>query len=170
MIENIFDAPVPGQSLTDTPKNAPWENPPQFVDLQEASEYVWQRLHDESILEQVIMFLKNDIPVEAVARMVLFGGFMEGKWTPDLAILLSEIVFKQVMAIGMKAEVPKMKMFLKDQGTNKFYKNFAKFKLQNESSKKMSKQEDSRAKKFAEEVKKELEEKETGGLMTKENN
>ena len=27
---NPFDAPVPGQSLTDTPGNAPWEHPPQM--------------------------------------------------------------------------------------------------------------------------------------------
>ena len=26
---NEFDAPIPGQSLTDTPGNAPWEHPPQ---------------------------------------------------------------------------------------------------------------------------------------------
>lgn len=27
MIENIFDTPVPGESLTKTPGNAAWENP-----------------------------------------------------------------------------------------------------------------------------------------------
>ena len=45
MIENIFDAPVPGQSLTDTPGNARWEHPPEYTDVEEASEYVWERLH-----------------------------------------------------------------------------------------------------------------------------
>ena len=29
---NEFEAPIPGQSLTDTPGNAPWEHPPQFTD------------------------------------------------------------------------------------------------------------------------------------------
>ena len=28
---NEFDAPIPGQSLTDTPGNAPWEHPPQYT-------------------------------------------------------------------------------------------------------------------------------------------
>mgnify|MGYP003327175624 CR=1 FL=1 len=27
--ENRFDAPIPGQSLTDEPGNYPWEHPPQ---------------------------------------------------------------------------------------------------------------------------------------------
>ena len=28
---NPFDAPIPGQSLTNEPGNAPWEHPPQMV-------------------------------------------------------------------------------------------------------------------------------------------
>ena len=88
MIENIFDAPAPGQSLTDTPGNAAWEHPPEFTDVEKASEYLWQKLHEDEVLDQIISFLKNDVPIEAVARMMLFGGFTEGKWTPDLAVLL----------------------------------------------------------------------------------
>ena len=99
MIENTLDAPIPGQSLTDTPGNAKWEHPPQFVKVDEAAEYIWDRLHEKEILSQIVSFLENDIPVEAIARMVLFGGFVEGKWTPDVALLLSEIVFKQIAAI-----------------------------------------------------------------------
>ena len=75
MIENPFDAPIPGQSLTDTPGNAKWEHPPQFTDVEEASEYVWEKMHEPNILEQIVTFLDNDVPVEAVERMILFGGF-----------------------------------------------------------------------------------------------
>jgi len=163
MIENIFDAPVPGQSLTDTPGNARWEHPPEYTDVEKASEYVWERLHKKEILEQVVTFLENNIPVEAVARMVLFGGFMEGKWTPDVAVLLSEIVFKQIVAIGVKAEVPNMKMFLKDQSNNKFRSKFAKFKL----GAKEMKPDDDKVNNFVEEMKEELKE-EPEGLMAKE--
>ena len=112
MIENIFDAPIPGQSLTDTPGNAAWEHPPEFTDVEKAADYVWDILHKEDFLEQVISFLKDGTPVEVVARMILFGGFTQGKWTPDLAILLAEIVFKQVLAIGMRAKVKNLVCFL----------------------------------------------------------
>ena len=164
MQENIFDAPIPGQSLTDTPGNAKWEHPPQFVDVEEASEYIWDRLHEEKILLQIVSFLENDIPVEAIARMVLFGGFTEGKWTPDVAILLSEIVFKQIMAIGVKAGVSKMKIFLKDQSNHTFHKQFVKFKVQKNKAKEES-IDKNKAKEFAKEVKEELKAEETSGLM-----
>ena len=167
MIENPFDAPIPGQSLTDTPGNYPWEHPPEYTDVKEASEYVWDKMHERKLLEQIITFLKNDIPVEAIARMILFSGFNEGKWNPDVAILLAEIVFKQIMAIGIKAEIPKMKIFLGDQSNAQFRNEFAKFKVEKQDSEKSSTVEN-KAEKFAEEIKAELEAEEPSGLMKKE--
>ena len=167
MKENIFDAPTPGQSLTDTPGNANWEHPPQFVKVDEEAEYIWDKLHSEEVLTQIISFLENEIPVEAIARMVLFGGFTEGKWTPDVAVLLAEIVFKQIMAIGVKAEIKNIKLFMKDQSNNKFHKEFAKFKVQKNKAKTES-TEENKAEKFAKEVKEELKAQEPSGLMTKE--
>ena len=163
MIENIFDTPVPGESLTKTPGNAAWENPPQYVNVDEAAEYVWEKLHEEKFLDQVVSFLSNDVPIEAVARMILFGGFVEGKWTADVAILLSEIIFKQIMAIGMNAGVKNMNMFLKDTSNNQFHKEFIQFKMEKDKLQKTP--DDKKIKKFVEEVKKELE---PSGLMKKE--
>ena len=163
MIENIFDTPVPGESLTKTPGNAAWENPPQYVNVDEAAEYVWEKLHEEKFLDQVVSFLSNDVPIEAVARMILFGGFVEGKWTADVAILLSEIIFKQIMAIGMNAGVKNMKMFLKDTSNNQFHKEFIQFKMEKDKTPEIS--DNKKIKKFVEEVKKELE---PSGLMKKE--
>ena len=163
MIENIFDSPIPGESLTKTPGNAAWENPPQYVNVDEAAEYVWEKLHEEKFLDQVVSFLANDVPIEAIARMILFGGFVEGKWTPDVAILLSEVVFKQIMAIGMNAGVKNMKMFLKDTSNNQFHKEFVQFKMEKNKTPEIS--DNKKVKKFVEEVKKELE---PSGLMEKE--
>ena len=99
--------------------------------------------------------------------MILFSGFTEGKWNPDVAILLSEIVFKQIMAIGVKAEISNIKVFMGDQGNSKFRKSFAKFKVEKEDAKQSSTVEN-KAEKFAEEIKAELESKESSGLMKKE--
>tara|TARA_R100000008_G_C3587031_1_gene173298 strand:+ start:519 stop:1028 length:510 start_codon:yes stop_codon:yes gene_type:complete len=164
-LENIFDAPIPGQSLTDTPGNSPWEHPPQFAKVEDAAEYIWDRLHSEEMLDQVITLLRNNVPVEALARMILFGGFAEGKWSPDVAILLSEIVLKQIMAIGIKAEIPKMKIFIADQSNNKFHEEFAKFKVQNKTTSSVGQE---KKEKFLEEIRDELKSKKPSGIMTKE--
>ena len=169
-LENPFDAPIPGQSLTDTPGNSSWEHPPQFAKVEDAAEYIWDRLHSEEMLDQVITLLRNNVPVEALVRMVLFGGFSEGKWSPDVAILLAEIVLKQIMAIGVKAEIPKMKIFITDQSNNKFHQEFANFKVQKQKSTKSGSQDESNKEEFLEDIKQELENKEPSGIMSKEIN
>lgn len=168
-LENPFDAPIPGQSLTDTPGNYPWEHPPQFAEVEEASEYVWDRLHKEAMLDQVITLLKEGVAVEALTRMVLFGGFIEGKWNPDVALLLSEIILKQIMAIGIKAEIPNIKIFITDQSNNKFHEDFANFKLQKQKSTAPTSPDANKNKeRFLADIKKELKSKKPSGIMTKE--
>jgi len=165
MIENIFDTPIPGQSLTNTPGNYPWEHPPQYTNIEEASEYVWDILHREESLDQILTFLRNGIPVEAVARIVLFGGFMEGKWSVDVALLIAEVVFKQIMAIGIKANIQNINLFIKDQSTSKFHKQFAEFKNMRKTRQTIKAPED-KLKSFVKDIKEELKEKEAG-LMAK---
>ena len=87
--DNPFDAPVPGQGLTDTPGNYPWEHPPLYTDTSEAADFVWDRLHRPEFAEQVIAMLDAGIPVEAIGRIIIFNGFMEGKWTPDVAFIIA---------------------------------------------------------------------------------
>jgi|TARA_R110002012_G_scaffold117553_1_gene265539 hypothetical protein len=129
---NPFDAPIPGQSLTDTPGNYPWEHPPQYTDLNTAAEYVWDILHEENKLEQVLLILKSGVSVEAIARGILFTGFVDGKWTVDLAMLLAEIVFNQVLALGIKAKIKNIKVLSSDNSNAEFRKEYGKLMVSKE--------------------------------------
>jgi len=113
-----FDAPVPGQSLTDTPGNYPWEHPPQFNDPEEVTEYLWVTMHQKQLTEQLIGMLDAGVPVEAIGRTILFAGFMEGKFSPDIAFLITEPVMKMIAAIGIQGGVEKI-VFSLDDLTNK---------------------------------------------------
>ena len=115
---NPFDAPIPGQSLTDKPGSAAWEHPPQFVNTAEAADFVWDQLSTPEFAEQVIAMLDAGIPVEAIGRVILFGGFTEGKWTPDVAFIIAEPVMKMIVAVGLQGGVKKFRMSLGDM-TNK---------------------------------------------------
>lgn len=110
---NPFDAPVPGQSLTETPGNAKWEHPPQFVRPDKALDMIYDNLTKPKTVKQLIMMYKNDVPVEAIARTVLFAGFQEGKWTPDLAMLIAKPVAAMLAAIGKRAGIDNLKIKIK---------------------------------------------------------
>ena len=116
---NPFDAPVPGQGITDKPGNYPWEHPPQYTDTMEASEYVWDKMTQPLFVKQIIAMLDAGIPVEAIARIVVFSGFSEGKWTPDVGFMLAETVVKMVATIGFTGGVKKFRISTQDLTNNK---------------------------------------------------
>ena len=128
-VGNPFDTPIPGQSLTDTPGNYPWEHPPQFTDPEEATEFIWQTLHTEEFMEQVIGMLDAGVPIEAIARVIVFGGFVEGKFTPDVGFLITEPVMKMLMAIGVRAGLNNIRMSMQDITNSKQMSDIAKIKL-----------------------------------------
>jgi hypothetical protein len=116
---NDFDAPIPGQSLTDKPGNYPWEHPPQFTDTAEAAEYIWDKLTHPDYVKQVIAMLDAGIPVEALCRVIIFAGFTEGKWTPDVGFMLAEVVIKMIATIAVKSGVKKFKISMQDLTNNR---------------------------------------------------
>jgi len=136
---NPFDAPVPGQSLTDKPGNYPWEHPPQYTDSQEASEYVWDKLTEPLFAQQVIAMLDAGIPVEAITRIIIFSGFSEGKWTPDVGFMLAETVVKMVATIGFTGGVKKFKISMTDLTNNNDMKEILNLKSRNEELEKAAK-------------------------------
>tara|TARA_R100001129_G_scaffold180416_1_gene158437 strand:- start:71 stop:580 length:510 start_codon:yes stop_codon:yes gene_type:complete len=131
-IGNEFDAPVPGQSLTDTPGNYPWEHPAQFADPEEASEYIWDRLHADDFAEQIVAMLDAKIPVEAIARVILFGGFLEGKFSPDVAFLITKPVMQMITVIGATAGVGNIRVSMTDITNDQQLLDIVKTKIENE--------------------------------------
>ena len=119
---NPFDAPIPGQGLTDKPGNYGWEHPPQFTDTSEAADFVWDKLTKPEFAEQVIAMLDSGIPVEAIGRIIIFSGFIEGKWNPDVAFVIAEPVMKMIAAMGIQGGVKKFRISMSDLTNNKAMK------------------------------------------------
>tara|TARA_R100000900_G_scaffold144318_1_gene128202 strand:+ start:2043 stop:2546 length:504 start_codon:yes stop_codon:yes gene_type:complete len=117
---NDFDRPIPGQSLTDEPGNYPWEHPPQYTDLREARDRIFQGITKPENVKQLITMLASDVPVEAIVRTVLFAGFTEGKWSVDMATLLAPVVLVQIVGIAKAAKIEKFRMLLDEQPDDDF--------------------------------------------------
>ena len=127
-----FSAPIPGQSLTDEPGNYPWEHAPLITDPEQATEFIWDRLHKPEFAEQVIAMLDAGIPVEALGRVILFGGFMEGKFSPDVAFIIAQPVMEMIASMGVAAGVEKFRMSMSDLTNNKQMTEIIKIKQEKE--------------------------------------
>ena len=123
-----FNTPVPGQSLTDEPGNYPWEHPPRQTDPEVVLENIWRSITTPEAVEEMIYLLESGMPVEGIARTIVFAGFMEGEFSPDLGFTLAEAIMEMIAAIGMRAGITNLKMSLEDTGNKEFKTNMLKLK------------------------------------------
>ncbi len=83
--------PVPGESLTADPEQKfPFEQPPVHTDLNEAVEDIFFRMTEKENMDEILNFMRAEIPLEDIAQIHLFAGFREGAFTPDLMLTLIE--------------------------------------------------------------------------------
>jgi hypothetical protein len=98
--------PIPGQSLTADPDNpAPYERPPQFTSVHEASEFIFEKFIDEETYMPLMQMMADDMPIMDIAQTVLFKGFTEGQWSPDLMLMLVEPVAYMLLALAERAQI-----------------------------------------------------------------
>lgn len=98
--------PIAGQSLTtdaDTPR--PYETAPQFTNFKKALDFTVAELIDEENYVSIISGIGEGIPISDVVQQVLYGGFKEGQWNPDLMMMLIEPLMYILIALCEKAGV-----------------------------------------------------------------
>ena len=98
--------PIPGQSLTNDPSQPyNWEKAPEFTNTKEAMLYVFENLTVPETTANILLSLSKGIGVIDIASITLYTGFTEGKWNPDMMMLLMEPTMYMVMALAEKAEL-----------------------------------------------------------------
>ena len=98
--------PIPGQSLLSDPEAPrPFETAPEFTEFKEALNYITELLLEEDIYISLVSGIGAGVPISDVALQILQKGFQEGKWNPDLLLLLIEPLMYVLMALCEKAAV-----------------------------------------------------------------
>lgn len=98
--------PIPGQSLTTDPSNpAPYEKAPQYTSVHEATRSIFEHFIEPENYTTAMEVLADDVPIMDVVQVFLFGGFQEGKWNPDLMLMLAEPVAYILLALAERAGI-----------------------------------------------------------------
>jgi hypothetical protein len=98
---------IPGQSLTNDPSQPyNWERPAEYTNPREAMLYVFETLTVPETTANVLLSISNGVGVVDIASITLYSGFLEGKWSPDLMLLLMEPTMYMIMALAEKADIP----------------------------------------------------------------
>ena len=107
MREEAFDftAPIPGQSLTREPGNAPYEQPPEIASAEQALMGHLNFFNDADILEAVIDAIDFGFDIESIVEAYLRASVLEGIHTIDVSLAikkpLMDFIAKVLDAVGV---------------------------------------------------------------------
>jgi len=103
---NFFDAPIPGQSLTNSPdKPHAFERPPEFTSIDDLMLYFADILLEADTYTEMMKLLARGQTVDTLAQMILYTNFTEGKLTPDLMMLAYEPLVLFIMAMAERVNI-----------------------------------------------------------------
>ena len=98
--------PIPGQSLTNDPdQRYPWESPPEYTDYKQALNFIADQLLDKEVYVPLMKGIGAGVPITDITLQMLQAGFEQGKWNPDLLMMLIEPTVYTLMALAEKANI-----------------------------------------------------------------
>ena len=100
-----FEAPIPGQSLTDSPKNAPYERPPETADPMEAIDIHLANLTKEGAMEDVLYFLEMGVDLQTMVQGILRSGVVAGIHSLDVSLIIAPVVHEYIKGFADAAEI-----------------------------------------------------------------
>jgi hypothetical protein len=97
---------IPGQSLTNDPENpAPYEKPPEITNVHEGTVYLWDFVTEEETYAALMTAIDNEVPVMHIVQTILFNEFQQGKWNPDLMLMLAEPLAYMLIALAERLDL-----------------------------------------------------------------
>jgi hypothetical protein len=103
---HLFQAPIPGQSLTNSPDQPyPWERPPEITTQKEAMNKIFLEIIKPDNMETLGTAMSDGIPIAGLAEVLIKTSFQKGKINPDLAITLMEPVMYMLLSVAEKIGV-----------------------------------------------------------------
>ena len=100
---DVFSAPIPGQSLTDEPRNAPWERPAEISDPREAIKFHIDGLNKPETIDNVLELIQIGVPLRALSETMLTTAQMEGIHSVDVSLIIRDVVYEELITIAEEA-------------------------------------------------------------------
>lgn len=99
---NVFElnGPIPGENYTSDTRNYPWHRPPQFVDYDEAIDYLIERIDQKEVTHTMTTLMEMEQDVVTITTMLLINAISEGRISVDLALLISGPVARYIQIVG----------------------------------------------------------------------
>lgn len=96
----IFDRPQPGFSLTQEPKGAPFENPPEIVDPEEAAKFHLDNMNNANAFEDIAHFLDSGLDIPTLVQGILRSAVFQGVHSIDVSLIIAPILHEFIKDVA----------------------------------------------------------------------
>ena len=110
----MFNVPIPGESLTREPKNAPYERPPELNDPEDALIYHTDRLTNERRIKAAMLLLEEGIDIKTLTEGLLRKGVLDGIHSVDVSLIIAPAVHEYIKTTADMAGVEYKEGFEQD--------------------------------------------------------
>ena len=100
-----FNLAIPGQSLTDEPKNFAWERPPEIVDPDKAIAYHMDYLNNPEVIESTLFVLASGLPVKNFVDVLLTNAVGNGMHSIDVSLIIKPVIQEAVTLTAKEADI-----------------------------------------------------------------
>lgn len=104
-IEQMFNAPIPGESLTREPGSAPWEQPPRMVDIKHVAAHYFDKFEDDEALEGLLDVLDKGAPIERIVSSMTLYSEMQGEHDMEASVLVSPMLHEYFKFLAESAGI-----------------------------------------------------------------
>ncbi|MCP4493071.1 MAG: hypothetical protein GY820_38100 [Gammaproteobacteria bacterium] len=118
---DFIQGPIPGQSLTDTPRNAPWERPAEIDTVEDTVKYYVNKLADPDVMDDLVMTFQLGADLKTVSETIVTMGSMKGMHTVETGMLAGPVVasFIKVAMDSMGVDTPETPVSFEERSTAK---------------------------------------------------
>lgn len=88
----FLQGPIPGQSLTDTPRKHPWERPPEMSDIEDITKYYINKLADQDVLDDLAVLIDGGLPIRALVETMTTTAVSAGKHSLDASLIVGPVI------------------------------------------------------------------------------
>jgi len=93
----MFNAPIPGQSLTSEVKNSAWENPPEMSAPEDAVMWHITRLNDPKKFKAIFELLELGLDVVTLTEGLLRTAVADGRHSIDVSLMIAPIIHELIV-------------------------------------------------------------------------
>ena len=96
----LFTAPIPGQSLTVEPGSVPWEQPPQYVTIDDVASFYSDKMDNPEAIFELMSLLERGIPILTIVNTMVKASIMKGYHTVDTGFLVTPIIVEIIKTLA----------------------------------------------------------------------